>query len=86
MTVRRFLKEFIGDYFTFDAKFFRSLFPLLFKQGHLTKEYISGRRANDIYPLRLYIFTTFLFFFIQFLCCLHFYCLFFRQWSACDEI
>jgi len=64
LTVRQFIKEFIGDYFTFDSKFFRSLIPLLFKPGHLTKEYISGRRANYIYPLRLYIFTTFLFFFI----------------------
>ncbi len=57
-------KEFLGDYFTFDSKFFRSLHPLVFKPGHLTNEYRSGRRANYIFPLRLYIFITFLFFLI----------------------
>jgi len=57
-------KDFFGDYFTFDSKFFHSLFPLFFKPGHLTREYLSGRRVSYIFPLRLYVFTSFLFFFI----------------------
>jgi len=54
----------MGDYFTFDSKLFRSLFPLIGKPGHLTNEYNKGKRASYILPLRLYVFTTFLFFFI----------------------
>lgn len=56
------IKELMGDYFTFDSKFFKSIWPLISRPGFLTVEYISGRRAKYIFPLRLYIFTTFLFF------------------------
>ncbi len=62
--LRQILKDLLGDYFTFDSKFFKSLWPLLRKPGHLTTEYISGKRNSYILPLRLYIFTTFLFFFV----------------------
>jgi len=62
--VKEVFHDFLKDYFTFDSKFFRSLFPLLCKPGNLTNEYISGRRANFILPLRLYLFTTFVFFFV----------------------
>jgi hypothetical protein len=62
--LKHIIKELIGDYFTFDNKFFKSFWPLVAKPGFLTKEYLSGRRAAYIFPLRLYIFTTFLFFLI----------------------
>jgi len=64
LTLKQFIKDFAGDYFTFDSKFFRSLIPLLIKPGHLTREYIHGKRVSYIFPLRLYIFTTFVFFFV----------------------
>ncbi len=64
ISVKEFLHDFLKDYFTFDSKFFRSIFPLLFKPGHLTNEYITGWRVNFILPLRLYLFTTFIFFFV----------------------
>lgn len=64
LTIRQILKDFLGDYFTFDSKFFRSLIPLIIKPGHLTREYIDGKRVTYIFPLRLYIFTTFVFFFV----------------------
>ncbi|MBN1782422.1 DUF3667 domain-containing protein [bacterium] len=64
ITVRQMIRDFLGDYFTFDSKFFRSLFPLLIRPGHLTREYVSGRRNTYVLPLRLYLFTSFLFFFI----------------------
>jgi hypothetical protein len=58
------LRDFFGDYFAFDSKLFKSIVPLLFKPGFLTAEYVNGRRMSYIAPLRLYIFTTFIFFFI----------------------
>lgn len=60
--VKQFFEDFMGDFFTFDSKFFRSFKPLLFKPGFLTKEYIDGRRVSYILPLRLYIFVTIVFF------------------------
>ncbi|MFC1569173.1 DUF3667 domain-containing protein [bacterium] len=64
ITVRQMIRDFLGDYFTFDSKFLHSIVPLITKPGHLTKEYIAGRRIRYISPFRLYIFTTFIFFFI----------------------
>lgn len=64
ISTRQIVHDFFGDYFTFDSKFFHSLFPLVFKPGHLTREYTTGRRVSYILPLRLYLFTTFVFFFI----------------------
>lgn len=64
LSLRQILKDFLGDYFTFDSKFFKSLVPLLIKPGYLTREYINGKRTRYIFPLRLYVFTTFLFFFV----------------------
>ncbi len=57
-----FLHHFLGDYFTFDSKIFRSLIPLITKPGRLTNEYMIGRRASYIPPLRFYIFISILFF------------------------
>ena len=64
ISTRQIVHDFFGDYFTFDSKFFHSLFPLICKPGHLTREYTSGKRVSYILPLRLYLFTTFIFFFI----------------------
>ncbi len=57
-------KEFAGDYFTFDSKFFVTLIPLLFKPGKVPKEYIDGKRVKHIPPLRIFIFLSFITFFL----------------------
>ncbi len=49
------IRDFLEDYFSFDSKVFRSLRPLLFQPGFLTKEYVQGRRARYIPPLRMYL-------------------------------
>lgn len=58
------IKDFFVEYFTFDSRFLKSFIPLVAKPGHLTSEYNRGKRASYILPLRLYMFTTFLFFLI----------------------
>ncbi|MEL7144793.1 MAG: DUF3667 domain-containing protein [Bacteroidota bacterium] len=63
-TVRDFFVDFLGDYFTFDSKIFRSILPLITKPGFLTTEYLIGRRVRYIPPLRLYIFISIIFFLI----------------------
>jgi Protein of unknown function (DUF3667) len=49
-----------------DGKFFLTLKLLLFRPGFLSKEYLLGRRARYIDPVRMYIFTAFLFFIVLF--------------------
>jgi len=61
-SMKDFFHHFLGDYFTFDSKIFKSIQPLLFKPGFLTSEFIEGRRVRYITPLRLYIFISILFF------------------------
>ncbi|MBD0255355.1 MAG: DUF3667 domain-containing protein [Cytophagales bacterium] len=48
-------KDFVEDYFSFDSKIFRSLYPLLLRPGFLTVEFLRGRRARYIPPLRMYL-------------------------------
>jgi hypothetical protein len=48
----------------FDSKTMRTLGTLALKPGLLTKEFLSGRRARYVAPMRLYIFVSFLFFLI----------------------
>lgn len=64
LPVKVIMQDFLGDYITFDSKFFKSLVPLILKPGYLTREYLSGKRVRYIFPFRLYLFTTFVFFFI----------------------
>ena len=59
--------HFFYDITHFDGKFFQSLKDLLFKPGFLSKEYISGRRASHLNPVRMYVFTSAIFFLIFFL-------------------
>jgi hypothetical protein len=50
----------------FDGKFFATLKLLLFKPGFLSQEYLKGRRASYLHPVRLYLFVTFVFFVFAF--------------------
>jgi hypothetical protein len=58
------LKDFGGDYFTFDSKLFKTLGPLIIKPGKVPKEYIDGKRMSHIPPLRVFIFLSFVTFFL----------------------
>ena len=61
---RSFVEQFLGDYFTFDSKIIRSAVPLLIEPGKLTQEYLQGRRARYIPPLRMFIFLSVIFFLV----------------------
>lgn len=58
------LGEFGRDYITFDSKLFRTLRPLIIKPGFLTNAFNSGQRVNYMPPIRMYLFISFLFFFL----------------------
>lgn len=56
------ITHFFNDVTHFDGKFFSTLKILLFKPGFLSKEYMLGRRVSYLNPVRMYIFTSFIFF------------------------
>jgi RNA polymerase subunit RPABC4/transcription elongation factor Spt4 len=55
--------EFFGNLIGYDSKFSRTIKPFLFKPGELTNEFIQGRRASYMHPLRLYFIISFFYFF-----------------------
>ncbi|MBT8048518.1 MAG: DUF3667 domain-containing protein [Xanthomonadales bacterium] len=58
------MRELLEDTLDFDSRFLRTLKPLLFKPGKLTRDYLDGRRFRYVPPLRLYIFSSIAFFFL----------------------
>ncbi len=54
----------ISNYFSFDARFFKSFFPLLFKPGYLASQFIKGKRLLYLHPAQLYLFISVVFFFL----------------------
>ncbi|MDB5126086.1 DUF3667 domain-containing protein [Mucilaginibacter sp.] len=56
------LNHAVSDYFHFDYQFFHTLRPLFLKPGHLTNEYLLGRRAQYLHPVKMYIFISLVFF------------------------
>jgi hypothetical protein len=63
-TVTSFIVHFFEEFLTFDSKFFRSVKFLILKPGYLTHEYISGRFVRYISPLKMYLFTSLVCFFV----------------------
>lgn len=60
------LTHFVYDITHFDGKFFSTIKLLLGKPGFLSKEYIKGRRMSYLHPIRMYVFTSAIFFVIFF--------------------
>ena len=58
--------HFFNDITHFDGKFFITLKDLVFRPGFLSKEYMIGRRASYLNPIRMYVFTSAIFFLLFF--------------------
>ena len=58
--------HFVYDVMHFDGKFFSTLKYLLAKPGFLSHEYLRGRRASYLHPVKMYVFTSAIFFIIFF--------------------
>ena len=65
-TVWHLIAHFFRDITHFDGNFFSSLRYLIVRPGFLSKEYMIGRRASYVNPIRMYIFTSAFFFLIFF--------------------
>lgn len=65
-TVWGLISHFFNDITHFDGKFFSTVKYLIAKPGFLSAEYIKGRRASYLHPIRMYVFTSAFFFIIFF--------------------
>ncbi|OSZ82504.1 hypothetical protein CAP35_04330 [Chitinophagaceae bacterium IBVUCB1] len=57
--------HFFEDLLHFDGKFFTTIKYMIIKPGFVTNEYVNGRRANYVNPIRLYLFVSAAFFIIS---------------------
>ena len=65
-TIWHMFTHFFYDITHFDGSFFVTLKDLLFKPGFLSKEYMLGRRKKYLHPVRMYVFTSAVFFLVFF--------------------
>jgi hypothetical protein len=56
------LSEAVGELLSLDARFVRTLRPLLVAPGQVAKEYLAGRRVSYVPPLRAYLIAALIFF------------------------
>lgn len=56
--------HFLEDFVHYDGSFWKTVKTLLFKPGKLTNEYLKGKRASYVAPVKLYIFLLFIAFFV----------------------
>lgn len=58
------IKHFVSDLFHYDSSLWSTTKLLLFSPATLSKEYIGGKRKSHVDPIKLYIFISFIAFFI----------------------
>jgi len=54
------LGQFFGDFTNWNGRIWRTLHPLWFKPGYLSRRFVDGHRACYVPPWRLYLFTSIL--------------------------
>lgn len=57
-----FLRDGVDALVHLDAKSMKTLLPLIFEPGQLSVDYLAGKRASQVAPLRLYLYISFFFF------------------------
>lgn len=62
VSARRIVRESLEDQFAFDGTLPRTLAALFLRPGLLTAEYVAGRIARYVSPLRLYLLASVVFF------------------------
>ena len=63
LKLKKLITDFFDHHLDLDSRIFRTIKYLIFNPGFLTIEYWNGRRTRYIPPLRVYLLTSFLYFF-----------------------
>jgi hypothetical protein len=61
-SMREVVGEVAEEIFQLDSRIAKTIVPFLFQPGRLTKEFVEGRRVRYSSPLRLFLFTSALYF------------------------
>ena len=64
MPIAHLLEELVESIWHFDSKFWSTLIAIVTRPGRITADFLDGKRAKYVPPIRLYIFTAFIFFFV----------------------
>ncbi|MEM7414840.1 MAG: DUF3667 domain-containing protein [Gemmatimonadota bacterium] len=64
-SLRRLIRDGLQDFFSVDAKFWRSFRLLFTRPGQLTCDYMEGRRRGRLGPFQLFIAANLIYFFVQ---------------------
>lgn len=64
-TVKFLINHFFEELFNWDSKVLKSMLYLFIRPGYLTQEYISGRIQSYVSPLKMYVFTSVILFFVM---------------------
>lgn len=70
--------HFFYDITHFDSNFFSSIRHLVLRPGFLSEEYMRGRRASYLHPIKMYVFSSAIFFLLFFS--------FFKPSNAVDQV
>ncbi len=54
----------ISNFFSVDARFFKSFVPLMFKPGVMARHFVEGKRLRYLHPAQFYLFISVVFFFL----------------------
>lgn len=66
LSFKQLVTDFFANYFSLDSRFGRSIKPFFLQPGHLTKEFMEGKRVKYANPIRLYlVISLFHFFFFN---------------------
>ena len=64
LTLKTLFADLVGNYLSFDARFFKTIIPLVFKPGFVAKSFVTGKRNTYLHPGKFYLFISVVFFFI----------------------
>ena len=64
LSLKYYFSEYLSGFFSFDNRFFKTIIPLLFKPGKVSREFIEGKRKKYVNPFQLYLNITIIFFLI----------------------
>ncbi len=62
LSLKQYFAEYLSGFFSFDNRFIKTVIPLIFKPGKVTREYIEGKRKKYVNPFQLYLNITIIFF------------------------
>ena len=60
-TISAFVLEYFNNAFIWDSQFFKTIWTLIRRPGHLTNEFLSGKFTSQEHPLKLNMFLLFVF-------------------------